>query len=234
MASPAPASNPQARPPRPDWAPESHWDAEKGALKDTYAPYAKERDIFWATEQSRLATLPGVDQLEAKLPQDFQVPQGLEFKIDGNDPILHQLKQLVDDVSRGKVWGQAALERALAIHAGREIGSQQTLKGARDAEVAKLGPAGSARVTAIQEFQRATAGDDLAKHLDGGILTAKMVEGWEKILAAFRNQGAGSFSGSHRQSDEPARASPEQYAKMTYSERMAYAAKFPQPGTRPN
>lgn len=112
------------------------------------------------------------------------------------------------------------------LYAGAQIANEQMLKTARDAEVGKLGPAGSARVTAVQQFFEAQLGTELAKVMDTMLVTAKHVEAAEKLMAAFRTQGAGSFSGAHRSPNEPGRVSPEQYDKMTYSEKKDYAARF--------
>jgi len=184
---------------------------------------------FKALEDSRKLTLPkSPDEYKAELPKDFQVPQGLEYKINPDDPLMAQARQLMHDIDSGKVSGQAAFEKMLALHAGGQISNAQMLKGARDAEVAKLGAAGSARVTAVQGFLEAQLGSELGKVMGNMLVTAKHVEGFEQLMAAFRNQGAGSFSQGGRSPNEPTRVSPEQYAKMTYSEKVEYAKRFPQ------
>ncbi len=138
------------------------------------------------------------------------------------------------DIDTGKVSGQAAFEKMVALHAANEIGNVQNLKTARDAEVAKLGATGSARVTAVQNFLNAQLGDADGTFMSNMMVTAKHVEGFERLMASFRNQGAGSFTQAHRSPDEPSRVSPEQYDKMTYTERKDYAAKFNGAGGRAN
>lgn len=137
---------------------------------------------------------------------------------------MAQARQLVFDIDQGKVTGQAALEKMLGLQAAMEIGTQETLRSARDAEVAKLGTTGSARVTAVQNFITAQLGDDLGKVMNTMLVTARHVEGFEKLMAAFRSQGAGSFSTAHRSPNEPGRVDEAAYNKMTYSQQKDYAA----------
>jgi hypothetical protein len=228
-ASPAPSATaaPAAdKPARPDWAPESYWDPEKSAVKPEFADHYKELATFKATEDSRKLTLPATaNDYPLELPTDFKVPQGLEFKIDPNNPIWSQAREFAH--KSGMSADQ--FKQMTALYAGAQIGNEQMLKGARDAEVAKLGPAGTARVTAVESFFEAQLGSDLAKVMSTMLVTAKHVEGFEKIMAAFRNQGAGSFSQSGRSPNEATKVSPEAYAKMTYSQQKEYTAQFANP-----
>lgn len=188
---------------------------------------------FKATEDSRRLTLPKTaDEYLPQLPKDFQAPQGVEFKIDNNNPIWSQARQLMHDIDTGKVSGQAAFEKMIALHAANEISNAQTIRTARDAEVTKLGPAGSARVTAVQSFLNAQLGEQLGGFMGNMLVTAQHVQGFEQLMASFRNQGAGTFSPA-RAPDAPARPSPEQYNKMTYAEKVEYAERASGSG-RPN
>lgn len=165
------------------------------------------------------------DEYKATLPKDFQAPQGIEYKIDDANPIWSQARQLMHDIDTGKVSGQAAFEKMIALYAANEVSTVQNLKTARDAEVAKLGPTGSARVTAAQNFLNAQLGEELGTVVGGMLVTARHVEGFEKLMAAFRGQGSGAYSPS-RSPAEPARVSQEQYDKMSYSQQKEYAAQF--------
>lgn len=186
----------------------------------------KELATFKATEDSRRLTLPkSPDEYKSQLPKDFQAPAGIEYKIDEKNPVLVQARQLMHDIDNGKISGQAAFEKMLSLHAANEIGTVQTLKAARDAEVTKLGATGTQRVTAVQNFLNAQLGEEHGKIMGNMLVTARHIEGFEQLMASFRNQGSGSYTPS-RSPSEPARVSPEQYAKMTYTERKEYAAKF--------
>lgn len=232
-SEPSPSTTAAAKPERPAWAPESYWDADGGRVKAEFGDHYKDLATFKATEDSRRLTLPKTPEgYQAQLPKDFQAPQGVEFKIDNNNPIWSQARQLMHDIDTGKVSGQAAFEKMIALHAANEISTVQNLKTARDAEVSKLGPAGSARVTAVQSFLNAQLGEPLGGFMGNMLVTAQHVEGFEKLMASFRNQGAGTFSPS-RAPSEPAKISPEQYNKMTYTEKLEYARAH-NGGARPN
>lgn len=148
-----------------------------------------------ALEQSRKLTLPATaNDYPLELPSDFKVPQGLEFKIDPNNPIWSQAR----DFAHKAGMSADQFKQMTALYAGAQVANEQMLKGARDAEVAKLGPAGTARVTAVESFFEAQLGSDLAKVMSTMLVTARHVEGFEKLMASFRDQGAGSFSQNGR------------------------------------
>jgi hypothetical protein len=194
-------------------------------VKPEFADHYKDLATFKATEDSRRLTLPKTaDEYKPVLPADFKVPEGLEYKIDEANPIWSQARQLMHDIDTGKLSGQAAFEKMIALHAANEVGTVQNLKAARDAEVAKLGATGSARVTAVQNFLNAQLGEELGKTVGNMLVTAKHVEGFEKLLASFRSQGSGAFAPSKAPTEAP-KLSQEQYDKMSYSEKKEYAAR---------
>ena len=59
--------------------------------------------------------------------------------------------------------------------------------------------------------------------------TAATVRGLETLMHRYTTQGGGSFNGSNREPNIPGRVSDEVYQKMSYAERINYAASFPQP-----
>ena len=93
----------------------------------------------------------------------------------------------------------------------------------------KLGATGTARKTAVDTWLKAQLGDELGKHMSQFTFTAQQVEGYEKIMAAFRTQGAGSYTPQHADHQTPGKLSNEAYAKLTPREQLEYARKFPQP-----
>jgi hypothetical protein len=53
--------------------------------------------------------------------------------------------------------------------------------------------------------------------------TAATVAGLEKLMQRFSSQGGGSYSGAHREVNQPERLSSEAYGKLTYSQKKEYA-----------
>lgn len=88
---------------------------------------------------------------------------------------------------------QQALSEGLALVAGNDLAQQQVGKAAFDAEVAKLGAAGPARIDAIKTWLKATGVEPLANTL----WTAEIVQSYEALMQKF--MGGGNFSQQHRE-----------------------------------
>lgn len=141
---------------------------------------------------------------------------------------MAQARQLMHDIDTGKVSGQAAFERLLGLHAANEVGTLAFMNKAREGEIAKLGATGPDRVRAIETFIDARLPEELAAPVKTMLVSEKIVKGFEKLMADFRGAGVGSPAPS-RAPDEPARLSQDQYEKLSFSEKMDYANRFPQP-----
>lgn len=159
------------------------------------------------------------------LPADLQLPPGIEFKIDTNDPAYKDLAAFAH--ARG--WSQSDLSTALGIFASREAREAAAFAEAQRAEVAKLGANGTSRVTAVETWLRSELGDDLANGMRSMMVTEKIVRGFEKLAGRRVTQGAAPFSQAHRVGPEPVgRASDEEYSRMSAAERWQYARSFDQ------
>jgi hypothetical protein len=173
-------------------------------------------------DDSRKLTLPAdANGYKLKLPDDFVPPPGIEFKFDEKNPALQQAREF----AHKNGFSQEQFSSMVAIHAAAEVANTQNLKTARDAEVAKLGATGTARVTAIETFLKGHLGDELAKPFRTTLVMANQVKGWEIIMSKLANGGAGTFSPS-RSPNEPARISDAEYSSMSYSQQKAYAERM--------
>ena len=164
-----------------------------------------------------------------ELPVSLKMPDGITFQIDVNDPAYKDLANFAH--SRG--WDQGAFSTAIGIFASREARLAGAFNAAQRAEVEKLGAHGTARVSAIEVWLRSQLGDSLANAMRPMIVTARIVEGFEKLASKHTTQGAAGFSQAHRappdqQGPGPRRASDEEYGRMTQSERWEYARQFDQ------
>lgn len=75
----------------------------------------------------------------------------------------------------------------------------------------------------MNTFLRGDLGDDKARAITSGLHTAKQIEAFETLMTRFTNQGASSsYSGAHREVPKTT-ISDEAYAKMSYTEKKAYA-----------
>lgn len=243
--SPSPAASPSASTPsaptqsspaatttepvrRPAYIPETHWDAGTGKVKDegAFAKFVNDHVAFKAAEDSRRLTLPQKpEDYQVKLPKDFQVPQGVEFVPNENDPLLPQARAFAKEAG----LSQDQFEKLIGLKAAIDIGSRQLIDNAKAAEVQKLGATGTARKTAVDTWLMAELGDDLGKEMSKYTFSAKQVEGFEKLIAKSRTQGAGSYDPRHGEISQPGKVTDEEYNAMSFSEKREYAAKFGNP-----
>jgi hypothetical protein len=212
-------------PSRPDWLPEKFFDATKGPNFDDFGKHYNEIMTRDAAEQSRRLALPAKpEDVKLELPKDFQLPQGMEFKLDPTKPEYGKLQAAA--VKHG--LSPEAISDIVAIHAETVVGSETTISAAHQAEIAKLGANGPARVTALETFFTGLVGSDGAKQIKNMAVTASLVQALEGVAAKFVTQGAAPYGQQHREPPSGQKVSDEAYSKMTDREKMAYAAQFPQ------
>jgi hypothetical protein len=203
-------------------APKKYKLGENFEVTEQEARSLMERD---ALEKSRALNLPKTpDEYKATLPNTFKAPDGIEYKIDEANPAFHRAREF----AHANGFSQEQFSSMVAIHAAVEVENIANLKTARDAEIAKLGAAAGARVTAAQNFLRGHLGDDLGLAMASMMITAKHVEGFEKLMRTFGVTAAGgSFSHSAR---EPADARPRmtdaEFSRLSYSQQKEYSAQF--------
>lgn len=213
---------------RPSYVPEAHWDTAAGKIKDeaALAKFVNDHIAFKAAEDSRLLTLPQKpEDYKLALSKEFKPPPGIEFVPNENDPILPQARAF----AKKHGLTQEAFSELVDLHAAGQIGTQQAIANAKTAELQKLGAAGTARMDAATTWLKAQLGDELGKEVTTYLYTAKQVEAVEKLIANFRTQGAGGYTPQHAEIDRIGKLSDAEIAKMSPSERLAYASKFPQP-----
>jgi hypothetical protein len=90
----------------------------------------------------------------------------------------------------------------------------------------KLGATASQRVTAAENFLRGHLGDDLGMAMSTMMVTAKHVEGFERLMSKFgvSNSSAGYKSGGRGPDDARPQMSEATWNSMSYSAQKEYAA----------
>lgn len=169
----------------------------------------------------RAALAQKPEDVKIELPKDFQVPQGMEFKIDPSRPEFSKLQAAA--VKHG--LSSEAVSDLVGVYAETLVGSEATVKAAHAAEIAKLGANGPARVTALQTFFDAMG----APEMKGMLVTAGIVQAAEKLVSKFSSQGAAPFSQQHREPGSTGgKVSEEEYNRMGPAQRLDYARQFNQ------
>lgn len=207
--------------------PESHWDATAGKIKDDKAFSAHLNEIISrdAAETIRKTALPpSPDAYKIELPKDFTPPAGLEFKFNDGDPILSQARAMAHEMG----IGQEGFSKLLGLYAGSQISTQQSITVAREAEIAKLGATGPARIDALNTFFTAQLGGPEGKQFMSRVLTASDVAIAEKLVAKIANSG-GNFTTRGREAQGQAGTlSDDQYAKLSPAGKLDYARSHDQ------
>jgi hypothetical protein len=160
----------------------------------------------------------------AELPANFEMPQGVEFKIDASDPLDFRAGlgafEGVRSARRSARWSDstpAPRRRSKRINA------------AHADQVARMGPNGPMRVTALETWLRGVVGDRLAGPMRTMMATADIVKGLEIIQHKLSSQGAASFSQQHREpQDRQGRVSEAEFANMTPAAKLDYTRGFDQ------
>lgn len=144
---PTPAPEPQAAA-RPEWLPESHWDPATSAIKPEFGQHYAEVSTFHKTETEKQAALaarkPEDIKFEVKLPDTVKVPEGMDLKINPDDPRVPVLRDMA--IKNG--WTQETVDALVALDAQQQIAAHTAEQTRIAAERAKLGPNAAARETA--------------------------------------------------------------------------------------
>lgn len=170
---------------------------------------------------AKLSRPQTAEAYEVKLPADFKPPDGVEFKFRDGDPLLSQAKAMAHEMG----ISQENFSRLLGLYAGAQVADQQQITTARNAEIAKLGATGPARVTAVNTWLDAMGVGELKARM----FTAGDVQKYEALITKFTSQGGASFRTTGREPPQPAgRVSDAEFAKMTPAARLDYTRQFDQ------
>jgi hypothetical protein len=180
-------------------------------------------------EDGRRASMPkDAAGYELALPSDFVLPEGQTYKFATDDPVLGPLLGQAKLVAHDLGIDQNGFSRLPGLFAASQINEQRMIATAGAKELDKLGSNANNRVDAVRTFLRAHLGDELAGALRRGMHTERQVVAYERLMQKFTNQGGSSYSGAHREVNQPERLSNEAYNKLTYTEKKDYAANFGQ------
>jgi hypothetical protein len=220
--APAGADPAAARPARPDYIPEQFWDAEKGEAKaGDLSAWIKRVSELEAREAERAKGVPEKPEGYAPtLPETFKAPEGVEVRIDPNDPLFVEARQFAKEQG----LTQAEFSKMLAIEAKRVANEATKLAEARKAQKEALGENGQARIDALDTKLKARLTHDEVGALWAGIATAAQVAAFEKLVGAATSDGVGGFQQGG--SKAPAgQLSEEDYQKLSLEERINYTER---------
>lgn len=164
---------------------------------------------FEATTNEARSELPAKPEDYAfDIPDDFELPEGIELKIDPEDPDLPVLRSWAHE----NAVPQKAMNELAKIFAGRELRAQTGAMEEFNKEFAALGKDAQSRIDTIKRSLTARLPADQADALMGATFTAPAVKALEKLL-----------SGPGGRATTPA-ATPD-LDKMSPREMLAFANK---------
>lgn len=224
-AAAAPVIDP-AKPTRPEFVPESFWDAEKGEVKvKDFAAEVKTLSELKAAEDARKASLPkDAAGYKAELPKDFKFPDGWE--INAADPRWEMGRKIA--LENG--WSQDQFSKAATIMVADDLAKQEALKEAIGKRDAALGQNGPQRVDALNKSVLAAAnqlygekGVSVAQQVASMFVTPDIIGFLEKVMNDRASQGVASFNGTGR-GDAVGRTDgrPEGYAGWSALDQRTY------------
>jgi hypothetical protein len=209
---------------------------QSGTAPDPNAKYKVGSYEFTESEMADLLRFKGEHDLRRAavpadpngytLPVDLPgMPPGTTWTWDEADPALAAARTWTHQQGLSQEQFAGLVAQYGAIEARKEAGFREAVK----AQIEALGSNGTMRITALDTWLRGTIGEELAKVVRVGLVSAKQVEALEQLAKKFASQGAASFSQAHRVAPDVAgRVSEEAYAAMSPAQRWDYVRSFDQ------
>jgi len=201
----------------PAGVPEKFWDAKSGQVnyeswgKSTSELQGKLRSIKSDTEKAtreaveaeRFANRPETaDAYELKVPDSIEMPEGLEFQFNENDPMLAFWRDTV--FNNG--GDQEMFEQGIEAYINAQFGMMPDY----DAEMKDLGEQGQYRAERVNLWAKANLSEDTYGALEEFATTAKGITALEEMM---EKAGEPAFSPTTNTSGQPVK-SVEDLRKM--------------------
>lgn len=226
----SPTTSPPTTPEKPSWVPDAAW-TDKGFNFEAFKAHY-EKDIEPALAQFnvdnvRRQTLPKTpDEVVVSVPKDWKPPEGVQdFKLNPADPAFSKFKEFA--VTAGLDNDQVS--KLAGIYADLASAPEAAYRSGLRAEMAKLGVNGPQRVTAVIDFMKSQIGPDATTPMSAMLVTAASIQAMEKLINKMSSQGTARFTSVRDPAGgDRGSVSEADYAKMSVSDRMAYAKGFDQ------
>jgi len=196
---------------RPDWLPESYWDAEKGLKADDWKAHLATLQTEAEQAKARMAGVPEkADAYELKLPEGEKMPDG--FQLNPDDPRVAMAREFAhaNKLTQAEFQGLVALDTKIK-QAETDWVRQQSAEAFK-----RLGPNGQARVEAVKASIEARVGKELAPHLVAMLVTDNQVVAFEQAFGSTTQFNAGGRAGESAQ-----KGAIPGFDKMGFRQRMA-------------
>src|SRR5688572_10724283 len=140
---------------RPEWLPETYYDPQKGPAFDRFVEDFNNGRAAIAERDSRLAQRPPEPTgYQPTLPKDFKLPDGVQFEIAADDPLLGDARKWAHDVG----LTQDQFSKLIAMRAQLETGSIEQMQALRTENNKALGDKAMDRINASATWIGAKTG----------------------------------------------------------------------------
>jgi hypothetical protein len=207
------------KPVRPDYIPESFWDAEKGFKSDDLNALV----ALKSEQDSRAAQVPAEkDGYKVALPPEFKI-EGLEIK-EGESPINENDPRIAfaRDYAHANGFTQPQFEGLIALGVQMDLAESQSIDAALREQAEALGAKGKERMEHITSWLGAKIGGEFAHALAPMIMTVKQVQAFERLMQLNRGAVPGN-PGAGRDSMSKSEPSDEEWEKMSDTQKINYA-----------
>lgn len=155
---------------------------------------------------------------EVKFNDGFVQPLGVEFKFCEENPDHRYGLGAAKQFALKHGLDQAAFSELLELHAATQFEGIRSRDDFVKGEVKKLGSAASERVSAVHRWFIGRLGEAHARDMMAGLVTARQVEGFEKLMQAFSDQGAAAYRQDGRNTEMPKPHIPSMQNGATYAQ----------------
>lgn len=168
---------------RPDYLPETYWDAEKNAPKaEDLTKDLTDLAALRTEKEARAASIIAKpEDVQIALPDDFQMPEGLEFKPDPNMPLFKEFQKF----AAGRFTPDET-KALVGLFARDLLNQSNAAEAARTEQMKALGANATTRVDAAQRWLNANVSEQQAKVLSYALGTKDGVEAVESIIEKLK------------------------------------------------
>ena len=223
-AAPAETTLPTTPSGPPEGLPENYWDAEKGSINvDALNTDLSQLKTIQQQYEDRLAQLPeNPEGYELRLPEDFQVPEGLgEFRIP-EDSVL--AKGAREWALKNQV-GPAELQQLVGIFAQDQIAQHEAFKTQQAEDIKSLGDRAQERINTVETFLKSKLDATEFEAIAPVVSSAAAVKAMEKLIAMSGRGPAAVPGGGTAPSSKPDTSSMTARQKLDYANELALARK---------
>jgi len=167
------------------------WDGERQGegeppewfKADKYKSVADQAKAYTEAEK-RLGAFKGApEEYELKLPEDFQIPEGVDAQLDSEDPLLQAFLPWAKENN----LSQDAFESIVGMYVNQQVSDYQMAEENAASQKALLGDNADKRLNDLAKWGKSNLDPEMYDKFASSLTTAAAVEAFEFIVGKTRN-----------------------------------------------